>query len=295
MIEIPAKPLVIGVTSRSLFNLDDSHMIFEQAGVEAFAQYQIEHEEVPLAPGPAFALVQKFLNLVVDGNPLCEVVLLSRNSMDTGLRVFNSIDHHGLKITRAAFCGGNEPWPYARAFSCDLYLSTEASDVRRALEVGLAAAQLIGDHKDADSPEVRIAFDGDAVVFSDEAERVFHSDGLNAFQDSEVASAHVPLTAGPFKEFLSALHSLQAHYPPNESPIKTALVTARSAPSHERVIRTLREWGIRVDESVFLGGLPKSAFLEAFNADIFFDDQRINVERVGSGVGAHVPAGIKNE
>ncbi|NVK12101.1 MAG: 5'-nucleotidase [Gammaproteobacteria bacterium] len=287
--------LVIGVTSRSLFDLSESHRVFNEQGIDAFAAYQVENEDKPLKPGSAFPLVQKFLSLNSDGIERCEVVLLSRNSMDTGLRVFNSIAHHNLTIIRAAFCSGRNPWPYARAFSCDLYLSTESEDVRNALKAGVPAAQLVGDHTPSVGSEVRIAFDGDAVLFSDEAERIFHHEGLQAFQDSETLAAKTPLSAGPFKQFLFKLHELQSTYPPGECPIKTALVTARSAPSHERVVRTLREWGIRVDECVFLGGLPKSSFLAAFDADIFFDDQVNNVRSVGTGVGAHVVSGIKNE
>jgi len=286
---------VIGVTSRSLFDLSDSDHVFRTEGVTAFAEYQINNEDKPLRPGSAFPLVQKFLSLNNDGIERCEVVLLSRNSMDTGLRVFNSIAHHKLNIIRAAFCSGRDPWPYARAFSCDLYLSTEANEVKKALAAGIPAAQLVGEHTPSVGDEVRIAFDGDAVLFSDEAERVYHHEGLLAFQNSETKAAKTPLSAGPFKEFLSKLHALQFTYDEDACPIKTALVTARSAPSHERVVRTLRDWEIRVDECVFLGGLPKSSFLKAFDADIFFDDQAANVTKVGIGVGAHVLSGIKNE
>ncbi len=270
--------LILGVSSRSLFDLNDSHDVFTREGVEAFAKYQIANEDKPLKPGPAFSLVKKLLALNSRQANLCDVILMSRNSHDTGLRVFNSIAHHGLDISRAAFCGGHSPWRLAKAFHCDLYLSTDAEDVRGALDSGIAAAQLLNPAVARDSDEICIAFDGDAVLFSDEAERVFAREGLAAFQASEKRSAKMPLKAGPFKSFLDVLHQIQQSFTGQDCPIKTALVTARSAPGHERVMRTLRSWNIRVDESVFLGGLEKTEFLNALNADIFFDDQKYNVE-----------------
>jgi len=286
--------LTIGVSSRSLFDLSDSHKVYIEQGVEAFSEYQIANEERPLRPGPAFDLVRKLLNLNTPEHRLFEVVLISRNSHDTGLRVFNSVHHHGLDISRAAFCGGREPWRLAKAFNCMLYLSSDEQDVRQALVNGIAAAQLLPHHSTVDSDEVCIGFDGDAVVFSDEAEVVFATEGLDAFQHSETASARTPLAAGPLKQLLESLHSLQKCFEPGACPLKTVLVTARSAPGHERVVRTLRSWGIRLDESVFLGGLSKDDFLEALEVDIFFDDQKHNVEGMKQGVGAHVISGIKN-
>jgi 5'-nucleotidase len=225
------------------------------------------------------------------------VILVSRNSADTGLRVFNSIQHYGLDISRAAFVGGRSPFPYLAAFGSHLFLSTHAEDVRSALDAGFAAATILsGGARRAASAELRIAFDGDAVLFSDESERVYQSGGLAAFQASEREAARQPLPGGPFKPFLAALNLLQREFPEASCPIRTALVTARSAPAHERVIRTLREWDIRLDESLFLGGLEKSAFLEAFAADVFFDDQPGHCERAREVVATgHVPHGISNE
>lgn len=289
--------LVIAISSRALFNLDDSHQVFVQQGLEAFAQYQVEHEDDILLPGDAFPLVNKLLRLNESfSEPLVEVILLSRNSADTGLRVFNSIEHYGLKISRAAFCGGTSPYRYASAFGCHLFLSTDAEDVREALDHGMAAATLIASNKVEDHQhELRFAFDGDAVLFSDEAEQVYKTQGLPAFTESEKASAKQPLQGGPFKQFLAALHGLQSELG-ERCPIRTALVTARSAPAHERVIRTLRAWNIRIDESLFLGGLSKGAFLKAYGADVFFDDQTIHCESASEHVATgHVPHGIANK
>lgn len=290
--------LVIAISSRALFNLDDSHEIYEREGLEAYSKYQVEREDTPLQPGEAFPLVHKLLRLNkrLGDDSQVEVVLLSRNSADTGLRIFNSIAHHELTITRAAFCGGESPWRYINAFGCHLFLSNEPDDVKHALENGVAAATLVS-HKGGamESDELRFAFDGDAVIFSDEAERVYKSEGLEAFTASEQASAHDPLSGGPFKAFLGALHRLQQAFPASEAPIRTALVTARSAPAHERVIRTLRAWDIRIDESIFLGGLNKTDFLRAYQADVFFDDQQSHCESASPHIATgHVPHGVAN-
>ncbi|MGB1907286.1 MAG: 5'-nucleotidase [Spongiibacter sp.] len=291
--------LVVAISSRALFNLDESHRVFEQHGLDAYQQYQIEHEDEILETGEAFNIVERLLQLneLLD-RARVEVILLSRNSADTGLRVFNSIEHYGLDIRRAAFSGGESPYRYVSAFGCHLFLSTHAEDVRRALDNGIAAATLLPrSRKLANDPkrELRFAFDGDAVLFSDEAERVFKAKGLEAFTASEVASANLPLSGGPFKPFLSALNTLQKEFPSDTPPIRTALVTARSAPAHKRVIRTLREWDIRIDESLFLGGLEKGEFLRAYGADVFFDDQPTHCESASEHVSTgHVPHGIAN-
>lgn len=291
--------LVIAISSRALFNLDDSHEVYEKEGLEAYSKYQVEREDIPLEPGEAFPVVHKLLRLnkLLGGDSEVEVVLLSRNSADTGLRIFNSIEHHKLDITRAAFCGGESPWRYINAFNCHLFLSNEAEDVRHALENGVAAATLVSNKGGAmECDELRFAFDGDAVIFSDEAERVFKTQGLDAFTASEKASAHDPLSGGPFKAFLGALHNLQQAFPATEAPIRTALVTARSAPAHERVIRTLRAWNIRIDESIFLGGLNKTEFLRAYQADVFFDDQPSHCESASPHIATgHVPHGVAND
>ncbi|AMX02514.1 5'-nucleotidase [Microbulbifer thermotolerans] len=291
--------LVIAISSRALFNLEDSHRVFEEQGLEAFSAYQIERENDVLEKGEAFHLVEKFLqiNHLLEGEPQVEVILLSRNSADTGLRVFNSIEHYGLDITRAAFCNGESPYRYIAPFGCHLFLSSDGRDVRQALEQGVAAATLIaGGAREHRDDILRFAFDGDAVIFSDEAEKIFKRDGLAAFAAAERASAQKPLGGGPFKGFLEALQRLQSQFSADTCPIRTALVTARSAPAHERVIRTLRAWNVRIDESIFLGGLPKGEFLRAFGADVFFDDQPSHcvsaAEHVATG---HVPHGVANE
>lgn len=290
--------LVVAISSRALFDLNESHEIYESEGIEAYRNYQCKYEHTPLAPGPAFNLVKKFLLLNADcppDDPLVEVLLLSRNSADTGLRIFHSIAHHHLQITRAAFSGGKSPYVYAKAFGADLFLSLHTDDVRQAIAAGCAAASIWpGNTSRYDTPSLNIAFDGDAVLFSDEAERIFKTQGLCAFNESEQASAHLPLMEGPFKNFLVALHRLQQQALP--IPIRTALVTARSVPAHERVINTLRQWNIRLDESLFLGGMEKVDFLTAFQADLFFDDQKAHCEKASTQVtSGHVPYGVANE
>lgn len=290
--------LVIAISSRALFDLDASHEIYEKDGVDSYQDHQIEHEDDVLKKGVAFNLVEKLLNIKspVNDHALVEVILLSRNSADTGLRVFNSIEHYGLDITRAAFSCGKTPYRYIKAFAADLFLSAHPKDVKNALQAGCAAATINASNTSASkTKELRIAFDGDAVLFSDEAERIYQEQGLEAFAEYEKNAAKKPLSDGPFKNFLSALQRIQTQFPADSCPIRTALVTARSAPAHERVIRTLRAWGIRIDEALFLGGLAKGEFLKAFAADFFFDDQHVHVKSASEHVAsAHVPNGITN-
>lgn len=313
------QPLTVAISSRALFDLEDSHALFEAQGIAAYSAFQREHEDDVLAPGIAFPLVRKLLALnegvaAGDGGvtvPRVEVILLSRNSSDTGLRIFNSIQHYGLSIVRATFTSGAPTWPYIRPFGADLFLSANPESVRRALQANVAAATILPAERQpareeaaamaspggrAVSEQIRIAFDGDAVIFGDESERVSREQGVEAFGRHERERAREPLSGGPFRGFLDALHRLQAAYPPGDaSPIRTALVTARSAPAHERVIRTLREWGVRLDEALFLGGRPKGPFLEAFGADIFFDDSEQNITSARDHVAAgHVPHGVAN-
>lgn len=291
--------LVVAVSSRALFDLDESHAIFENQGKEAFCRYQIQHENEILQPGFGFSLVKKFLdiNKAFPGAPLVEIILLSQNSADTGLRIFNSINHYELAISRAAFTSGASPYEYIPAFGAHLFLSANGEDVRKALAAGYAAATIVSGAIANPSPQLRIAFDGDAVLFSDESERIYQQEGLAAFAANERNEAHKPLSDGPLKEFLSALHRIQAHFDQELSPIRTALVTARAAPAHERVVRTLRAWGIRIDEALFLGGMPKGAFLKAFGADIFFDDQKGHCDSAERHqvAAAHVPHGVTNQ
>ncbi|MEO6227900.1 MAG: 5'-nucleotidase [Thermomonas sp.] len=298
-------PLVVAITARALFDLEDSHGLFEAEGVDAYADHQRQREDVILEPGIAFPLVRKLLALNAlasadessAATPKVEVILLSRNSADTGLRIFNSIQHHGLDIRRATFTSGAPVWPYIRPFGAQLFLSANPVSVHAALEAGVAAATILPARAALSGHnQLRIAFDGDAVIFSDESERVSREHGIEAFGVHERERAHEPLSGGPFRGFLSALHDLQVAFPVGEdAPIRTALVTARSAPAHERVIRTLREWGVRLDEALFLGGREKGPFLEAFGADIFFDDSPHNIDSARRHVAAgHVPHGVAN-
>ena len=295
-----AQPMVVAITARALFDLEDSHGLFERKGIEAYADYQRQREDDILEPGIAFALVRKLLALnrgAPPDAPHVEVILLSRNSSDTGLRIFNSIQHHGLDIRRATFTSGAPVWPYIKPFGAQLFLSANPDSVRRALEAGVAAATILPARApESTQDQLRIAFDGDAVIFSDESERVSREQGVEAFGRHERERAREPLSGGPFRGFLDALHRLQAAFPAGEgAPIRTALVTARSAPAHERVIRTLREWDVRLDEALFLGGRDKGPFLHAFGADIFFDDSLHNIDSARQYIAAgHVPHGVAN-
>lgn len=297
--DIAKQKLVVAVSSRALFNLDASHHIFETQGKEAFCRYQIEHEDEVLEPGYGFTLVKKLLaiNGLCPDQALVEIILLSQNSADTGLRIFNSIAHHQLNISRAAFTSGVSPYGYIPAFGAHLFLSTNADDVVKALAAGFAAATILsGPSINASSSQLRIAFDGDSVLFSDDSERIYQQQGLAEFTKNERNEAKTPLPGGPFKGFLSALHHIQTEFDSEPSPIRTALVTARGAPAHERVVRTLRAWGIRIDEALFLGGMPKGDFLKAFGADIFFDDQTGHCQSAAPHVAAaHVPHGVTNQ
>lgn len=295
----PGNKLVVAISSRALFNLEESHDLFEREGLLTYQLYQREREDEALEPGIAFPLVKKLLALNHSANPqlpLVEVILLSRNSSDTGLRIFNSIERYGLEIVRAAFTNGSPPFPYIQPFGAQLFLSTHVDDVRKALSAGVAAATILPSKTpDISHDQLRIAFDGDAVIFGDESERISQEQGMEAFAKNERDQVMTPLTGGPFRGFLAALHEIQSAYPPEQSPIRTALVTARSAPAHKRVILTLRQWGVRLDEALFLGGRDKGPFLQAFGADIFFDDSQHNVESARLHVATgHVPHGVRN-
>jgi 5'-nucleotidase len=292
--------LVVAISSRALFDLEDSHDLFEREGLLAYQKFQRDREDEPLERGIAFPLVQKLLALNKHGHPnlpTIEVILLSRNSSDTGLRIFNSIERYGLEIVRAAFTNGSPPFPYIQPFGAQLFLSTHAEDVRNALAAGVAAATILPSKApDKTHDQLRIAFDGDAVIFGDESERISQEQGMEAFAKNEREQASTPLSGGPFRGFLSALHGIQSAFTAEQSPIRTALVTARSAPAHKRVILTLRQWGVRLDEALFLGGREKGPFLQAFGADIFFDDSQHNVESARQHVATgHVPHGVSND
>src|SRR5215212_9798833 len=248
--------LVVAISSRALFDFEEENRVFEASDDRAYMQLQLARVDSPAKPGVAFSLVNKLLAFNASDAPRVEVVILSRNDPVSGMRVFRSAKHYGLSIQRGVFTRGQSPWRYLRPLSANLFLSTNEADVRSALGAGVPAARVYPHSRrasDAHPHEVRIAFDGDAVLFSDEAERVYQVGGLDAFQAHELERATTPLAAGPFKPLLLALQRLQ-HEPSHGMRIRTALVTARSAPAHERAIRTLMEWNIEIDEAMFLGG-----------------------------------------
>ena len=289
--------LVVAISSRALFDFEEENRFFEQSDDRAYMKLQLERLEQPAKPGVAFSLVKKLLAFNQGDAPQVEVVILSRNDPVSGMRVFRSAQHYGLPIQRGSFTRGQPPWRYLKPLNANLFLSAHLSDVRAALDAGVPAAQVYphsAHASEAHPNEVRIAFDGDAVLFSDEAEQVFASQGLSAFQAHERDKASLPLSAGPFKPLLAALHRLQRAGTPSMR-VRTALVTARSAPAHERAIRTLMDWDIEVDEAMFLGGLDKGAFLREFEPDFFFDDQTGHIESAAQHVPAgHVVSGVKN-
>ena len=289
--------LVVAISSRALFDFEEENRVFEQGDDRAYMQLQLGRLEEPAKPGVAFSLVRKLLAFNTPEAQRVEVVILSRNDPVSGMRVFRSAQHYGLPIQRGSFTRGQSPWRYLKPLNANLFLSAHLPDVRAALDAGVPAAQVYPHSaraSEAHPSEVRIAFDGDAVLFSDEAERVFQAQGLSAFQQHERDKAALPLSAGPFKPLLAALHRLQQEGTPRMR-IRTALVTARSAPAHERAIRTLMDWNIEVDEAMFLGGLPKGEFLREFEPDFFFDDQTGHIESAAQHVPAgHVASGISN-
>ena len=289
--------LVVAISSRALFDFEEENQVFEQGDDTAYMRLQLERLEQPAKPGVAFSMVRKLLAFNEAGAQKVEVVILSRNDPVSGLRVMKSAAHYALPIIRCAFTRGEAPWRYLRPLCANLFLSTHLSDVRAALAAGVPAAQVYPQSahaSDAYPLEVRIAFDGDAVLFSDEAERVFEQQGLGAFQQHELEKVRQPLPDGPFKPLLVALHRLQQSASP-AMRIRTALVTARSAPAHESAIRTLMDWNIAVDEAMFLGGLDKGEFLREFEPDFFFDDQTGHIESAARHVPAgHVASGVRN-
>lgn len=289
--------LVIGVSSRALFDLTVENEIFQTQGIEAYCKYQVEHEKELLKPGNGFRLIEALLNInkIPGQEGRVEVIIMSHNSPDTSLRVFHSIAHYGLDISRAVLASGASLTPYLEAFHTDLYLSADEEDVQSAINCGIAAGIICCDEiktitEQREISQIRIAFDGDAVLFSDESEQIFKEKGLEAFEENERRLAESPLKKGPFAKFLKTLSDIQREFSPETSPIRTALVTARCAPAHERVIRTLRAWNVRIDEAFFLGGITKRDVLKAFGAHIFFDDQAVHTATAAEVVpAARVP------
>lgn len=285
--------LVVGISSRALFDLSRENEIYETRGLEAYSEYQLAHEEELLKPGSGFALVKALLRLnELSEKRIVEVIIMSRNSADTSLRVFRSIEHYGLDITRAVLSGGEPLASYLACFGVDLFLSLAEEDVQAAINAGFAAGIIYphASYPQTDIKQIRIAFDGDAVLFSDESEKIYKEKGLDAFVEYERANANRPLPKGPFANLLKTLSRLQEQFSPEEAPIRTALVTARSTPARERVVRTLRAWHVRIDEAFFLGGVAKRDVLEKFGAHIFFDDQDVHAAKASEVVpSARVP------
>ena len=289
--------LVVAISSRALFDFEDENRVFDRDGEGAYIALQFARLDTPARPGVAFPLVKKLLAFNTPQAQRVEVVVLSKNDPVSGLRVFSSAKKSGLQLERGVFTRGRSPYHFLEPLKANLFLSANEADVMGALQAKVPAARVYPESTQAASrhaDEVRIAFDGDAVLFSDEAERVFERDGLEAFTKHETAHAMKPLPPGPFKPLLEALHRLQAERA-LPMKIRTALVTARSAPAHERAVRTLMDWNIAVDEAMFLGGLAKGEFLKAFEPDFFFDDQRGHVDSARAHVAAgHVPFGVAN-
>ena len=273
--------LVIAISSRALFDLEEENAIFDKEGLESYYTHQLAHLDNPLAKGSAFRFVQNLLaiNKKFD-NKLIEVIILSRNNAATGLRIGRSIEHYALDIERTGWTAGTPVARYLEAFKVDLFLSVHAPDVEEAVNSGVAAATILP-HTPITSKEsdmVKIAFDGDAVIFGDESEKVYQEGGLDAFIAHERENAKNPLSKGPFFKFLKIISEIQDRFPMESSPIRTALVTARSFSTHERVLGTLEGWGVRVDEAFFQGGVQKYEVIKAFGADIFFDDQDAHLQ-----------------
>lgn len=302
------KKLVVAVASSALFDLSDSDKVYRQRGVDAYREYQRKKEDVTLEPGVAFPLVRRLLRLndgLSESESPVEVVLLSRNDPDTGLRVINSIEKHSLPMSRAIFVSGRSPFRYMNAVNASLFLSANVSDVRKAVEAGLPAGRVFPTSfaDDPEDPELRVAFDFDGVIADDSSEAVFKKKGLHAFQAAEVRKALAPLKEGPLARFFKEISRLQQFErdkrrkdPKYRPRLRTAIITARNAPAHKRVVTTLRKWGIEVDEVFFLGGIAKGRVMEEFKPHIFFDDQEQHIEGVaGATPSAHVPFGIANE
>jgi 5'-nucleotidase len=287
-------PLVIGVSTRALFDLEEEHKVFCEKGVKAYAALQLEREREVLQPGVAFEVIKRLLSLNPEEGPtVVDVLLLSKNSPDLSLRAFNSAEHYGLQIRKGSFTSGRTVAPYVGAWGIDLFLSNDGLDVSAAVDAGTAAAKLgAPPMKSAEDPmdEVRIAFDGDAVVFSQESDEIFKRDGLAAFIDHERKNAEVPLKKGPFGNFLQKLAILRENLmrPDGSSRVRIVIVTARNAPAHARVIHTLRAWGTPANEAHFVGTHEKAPLLQALGAHIFFDDQVKHV----LGAATVVPAGL---
>ena len=275
--------LVVAVSSRALFDLEDENSVFEERGLDEYYKYQLEKENEPLKKGTGFRLIENLLKIndyFSESEKQVEVIILSKNNAGTSLRISSAIDTYRLDIQRSGWTSGRNTSTYLKAFEVDLFLSADDNDVLNAIENGVAAAKILPSQQDIHTSlgnQVRIAFDGDAVLFSEESELIYKEKGLEAFLEHEKSNRDNPLEKGPFAKLLLTIANIQNKFKDKESPIRTALVTARSAPAHERVIKTLNVWGVRIDEAFFLGGSEKQEVLKAFGADIFFDDQDVHL------------------
>jgi 5'-nucleotidase len=282
--------LVVAVSSRALFDLETENKVFEEKGLDEYYKYQLENENKELEKGTGFRLIENLLkinNYFSKDERQVEVIVLSKNNAATSLRITNAINRHNLEIVRSGWTSGSNISAYLDAFKVDLFLSADDEDVVNALQNGVAAAKILPSHKDVHNSlgdQVRIAFDGDAVLFSEESELIYKREGLEAFIEHEKNNANNPMEKGPFAKLLLTIASIQEKFKDKKSPIRTALITARSAPAHERVIHTLNAWGVRIDEAFFLGGSEKYEILKAFGADIFFDDQDVHLDLSSSVV-----------
>lgn len=301
--------LVIGVASSALFDLTSSDRVFRDEGRTAYEDYQRDRMNEPLLAGVAFPFVRRLLSIndlaPSQGDPLVEVIVMSRNSPKTGLRVMNSIEHHGLGISRCVFTEGKSPHPYIEPLNMSLFLSANQADVSSAVELGQPAGWVLetGFHEDPDDLELRLAFDFDGVLADDEAEKVYAEQGdLVSFQEHERSRAEVGLNPGPLKRFLDEVSKLQslemAHAETHSaySPrIRVAVITARNAPAHKRAINTLDEWGVTVNDAFFLGGVEKSLITDTLKPHIFFDDQIAHLKSTSLGTpSVHIPFGVRN-
>jgi 5'-nucleotidase len=303
--------LVIGLASSALFDLTESGAVFEEKGEETYRAYQEEHVNEPLPPGAAFPFIKRLLSLndiAEQNDPLVEVIVLSKNDPDTGLRVMRSIHHHKLPITRAMFTQGRSPFNFMRALNMSLFLSANGDDVHEAVRGGLPAGQVLH-WPPADDPvtddtdgDLRIAFDFDGVLASDESEQVMQARGLEDFHQYETLNANIPHVPGPLQPFLASINKIQRREeqrrqkdPSYRVRVRVSVVTARNAPSHERAVASLKAWGVTVNEAFFLGGLDKGPILGVLRPHIFFDDQERHVRRTSSAApSVHVPFGAIN-
>lgn len=298
--------LVVGVASSALFDLSDSDTVFREQGENQYREYQEQHISDPLGPGVAFPFIKRLLSLndLSPENPLVEVMVLSRNDPETGLRVMRSIAHHGLTITRAIFMQGHSPYAYMGALNMSLFLSQNLKDVRVALDMGFAAGQVLGSPAaDPEDTDLRVAFDFDGVLADDSSERVMQTEGLSGFHAHETEHLDDPLLEGKLSDFLRGINRIQdvedartAEDPDYNRRVHVSIVTARNAPAHERVVRTLQSWGVRVNNAFFLGGVEKAKILRVLRPHIFFDDQLGHLTSAADEIpSVHVPFGVVND